>query len=100
MLGSRRQLLLELGGELREVTSNDVAAGLVQVARSENATQIVLGASSRSRWHELVNGSVVNRVVKLSGDIDVHVISTVTRRATAAAGDERPSGALPKVRPC
>lgn len=95
LLATRRKLLLEVGGELREVTSNDVAAGLVQVARSENATQIVLGASNRSRWHELVNGSVVNRVVKLSGDIDVHVISD------RDPDGERPAGAderrLPKV---
>ena len=95
MIESRRRLLLELGGELREVTSSDVAAGLVQVARSENATQIVLGASGRSRWHELWNGSVVNRVVKLSGDIDVHVISA---RAPAAEMPRSAGGRLPRVK--
>jgi two-component system sensor histidine kinase KdpD len=97
VLAARRKLLGELGGDLREVTSNDVAAGLVQVARSENATQIVLGASTRSRWHELVNGSVVNRVVKLSGDIDVHVISDRDPDSDRAAGDED-HRRLPKVR--
>ena len=74
--------------------SNDVAAALVDLARSENATQIVLGASGRSRWHELVSGSVINRVVRLSGPIDVHVISRARRaddarrRRAAAAGRE------------
>ena len=34
------------------------------LARSENATQIVLGASGRSRWQELFGGSVINRVVR------------------------------------
>ena len=43
---AQRQLLEELGGEYRRVTSNDVAAALVELARSENATQIVLGASA------------------------------------------------------
>lgn len=88
VMDARRKLLIEVGGELREVTSNDVAAGLVQVAHSENATQIVLGASNRSRWHELVNGSVVNRVIKLSGDIDVHVISNRRERADEAPGGD------------
>jgi two-component system sensor histidine kinase KdpD len=71
----QRRLLEELGGEYRQITSNDVASALVDLARSENATQIVLGASGRSRWQELVSGSVINTVVRLSGPIDVHVIS-------------------------
>ena len=44
-VAAQRRLLEELGGEYREVTGNDVAAALVELARSENATQIVLGAS-------------------------------------------------------
>jgi two-component system sensor histidine kinase KdpD len=72
---AQRRLLEELGGEYRRVTSNDVAAALVILARAENATQIVLGATGRSRWQELFGGSVTNRVVRLSGPIDVHVIS-------------------------
>jgi two-component system, OmpR family, sensor histidine kinase KdpD len=74
-IAAQRRLLEDLGGEYRRVTGNDIATALVEVARSENATQIVLGASNRSRWQELVNGSVINKVVRLSGPIDVHVIS-------------------------
>ncbi len=74
-VAEQRRLLEELGGEYRKVTGNDVAAALVELARSENATQIVLGATARSRWQELFGGSVINRVVRLSGPIDVHVIS-------------------------
>jgi two-component system sensor histidine kinase KdpD len=81
-MAAQRQLLEELGGEYRKVTSNDVATALVDLARSENATQIVLGASNRSRWQEVFGGSVINRVVRLSGPIDVHVISR------PAAGDD------------
>ncbi len=74
-VAAHRQLLEDLGGEYRRVTSNDIATALVEVARSENATQIVLGSSNRSRWQELVSGSVINKVVRRSGPIDVHVIS-------------------------
>ena len=35
---------------------------LVQFARAENATQIVLGASRQSRWTHLLRGSVINNV--------------------------------------
>src|SRR5215213_2336535 len=63
VMGAQRRLLEELGGEYRRVTGNDISAALVALARAENATQIVLGASARSRWQELFGGSVINRVV-------------------------------------
>src|SRR4029077_12315344 len=70
-----RQLLADLGGEFHEVVASDVAAALAELARVENCTQLVLGASRRSRWNELTRGSVINRVIRLSGPIDLHVIS-------------------------
>ena len=42
---------------------------------ANNVTQIVIGKSSRSRWFEIVNGSVVHDLVRRSGDISVHVIA-------------------------
>jgi two-component system sensor histidine kinase KdpD len=74
-VGEQRRLLEEMGGTYHEVAGSDIAAALVDFARAENATQLVLGASQRSRLTELVRGSVINRVVRLSGPIDVHVIS-------------------------
>ena len=71
-----RKLLEEVGGEYRAVTAGEVPSALVDFARAENCTQIVLGASRRSRWRELTQGSVINRVIGLSGPIDVHVISS------------------------
>ena len=76
-LAEHRELLEEVGGRYIEATGADVARALVQAARSENATQIVLGASRRSRWTELFRGSVINTVIRAAGGaIDVHVIST------------------------
>ena len=75
-LARTRTLLSDLGGSYREVVGSDVAGALVSLARAEEATQIVLGASHRSRWVELTRGSIVNRVVRQSGRaIDVHVVS-------------------------
>ena len=75
LVDAHRKLLEDLGGEFHEVAGADVAAALVEFATAENATQLVLGASHRSRFEELVRGSVINRTVRLSGPIDVHVIS-------------------------
>src|SRR5713101_1694814 len=75
-LAEQRKLLAELGGQYHELASADVAAALVQFARAENATQIVLGASRQSRWTHFLRGSVINDVLRASGGIDVHVISS------------------------
>ncbi|MEE8602464.1 ATP-binding protein [Euzebya tangerina] len=76
-LDQHRELLQALGGQLIEVVADDVADGLLSYARAEGATQIVLGATRRSRWAELVSGSVITTVLRGSGrQIDVHVIST------------------------
>jgi len=76
LLERHRQLLTDLGGEYHELVADDVVPALVDFARDQNATQLVLGASQRTRWAELTRGSVINRVLRHSGDIDVHVIST------------------------
>jgi two-component system sensor histidine kinase KdpD len=75
LVDEHRKLLEDVGGEFHEVAAADVAAALIEFAVAENATQLVLGASHRSRWEELVRGSVINRTIRLSGPIDVHVIS-------------------------
>ena len=45
-----------LGGTFREVVGASVPDALLDVARAENVTQVVLGASDRSRFTELVAG--------------------------------------------
>jgi two-component system, OmpR family, sensor histidine kinase KdpD len=76
LLEEHRALLNELGGTYHEIVGDDTGKALVEFARAENATQLVLGASRRSRWAELTRGSVINRVIRASGPIDVHVISS------------------------
>jgi two-component system sensor histidine kinase KdpD len=89
-IARHRQLFADLGGEYHEVVASDVAAALVDFARAENCTQLVLGSSRRSRWTELVQGSVINRVVRLSGPIDVHVISHEPSTGEKALPSRRP----------
>lgn len=74
-LPEQRELLQHLGGRYHEVVGDDIGASLLAFARAENATQIVLGASRRSRFDELIRGSPIARVIRNAADVDVHVIS-------------------------
>jgi two-component system sensor histidine kinase KdpD len=88
-LNRNRRLLDDLGGRYVEVVGSDVAPALVQVARAENATQLILGASNRSRLSDFVRGSVINSVIRAAGGaLDVHVIAT---SRSAGPGPEEPS---------
>ena len=67
MLDQQRELVTELGGTYREVAGEDIGEALVSAAHTLNATQLILGASRRSRFAELTRGSVINRVIRDSG---------------------------------
>jgi two-component system, OmpR family, sensor histidine kinase KdpD len=96
-LAAQIQLLQSLGGRYHEVVGDDVASSLIAFAKGENATQLVLGATRRSRFQELMGGSPVARVVRKAEDLDVHVISYEGARPRRA---RRPAtrGALSTMR--
>ncbi len=96
LLDRHRALLDELDGRYAEVTGTDTADALVRFAQAENATQLVLGASGRSRWAELTRGSVINRVLRQSGPIDVHVISTSLPEGIRQAPELRRRSDVPR----
>ena len=69
------RLAEKLQGEAVTLPGANVAEELLAYARANNATQIVVGKSGRTRWFELIHGSVVNELVRGSGNITVHVIA-------------------------
>ncbi|ASQ92032.1 ATP-binding protein [Streptomyces sp. 11-1-2] len=75
-LARQRRLIEDLGGSYHSVVGDDVATALVDFARAENATQLVLGTSRRGRLERFVTGRGTGEtVVELSGDIDVHKVT-------------------------
>ncbi len=75
-LARQRTLLESLGGSWHEVVGDDVAEALLNFARAENATQIVLGASRRGRLQTFLSGEGIGaRITRLSGHIDVHLVT-------------------------
>jgi two-component system sensor histidine kinase KdpD len=91
------RLAQALGGETVTIPAGErrIADDVIAYARANNITQLIIGKSTRSRWFEILHGSVVHDLVRRAGSISVHVVAgdevageTVAKKTTVAA--ERP----------
>ena len=74
-LHQQRQLTEDLGGSYHQLIGDHVPEALLSFARAENATQLVLGGSRRSRPSSLLSGLGIGATtIRDSGDIDVHIV--------------------------
>src|SRR6266496_1401664 len=64
----------DLGAEVIRTSSRDIAKTLIEIAHEHQVTQLVLGQPARSHWEELLRGSIINRLLRLSTDIDIHLV--------------------------
>ena len=75
-LETQRALVISVGGSFQEIPGEDIPETLLGFARTENATQMVLGASRRGRFLTLLTGkSIPTRVARRAEHIDVHLVS-------------------------
>lgn len=80
-----------LGAEVITNTNEDVVEGLLRVARRRNVTQIVAGRPLHPWWRSLLNGgSLVDRLLRASGNVDVYVVSNEDAESAAAKGLSAP----------
>jgi two-component system sensor histidine kinase KdpD len=92
-LAAQRALVEQLGGSYHQVVGADIPRALVEFARGENATQLVIGVSRRSRLAAFLTGpGIGSTVIRESGDIDVHIVSH--SRAGGRFSLPRPKGGL------
>lgn len=82
-------LARELGAEIITTTDADIVRGIVRIAREQNVTQLVVGKPAGWRAVELLRGgSLLNRLITESGNIDVHAVR---------AGEQEPSLRKPQM---
>jgi two-component system, OmpR family, sensor histidine kinase KdpD len=77
-LARLRQVASDVGASWHQLRDEDMAGALVEFARSRQVTRIVVGASQRSRWQEMISGgSFVQRVARLAAQagIDVYIVA-------------------------
>ena len=48
----------------------------MQVAHDHNVGSIVIGHPQHGRLHEMLRRSIVHNLLRLAGDVDVHVVAT------------------------
>ncbi|MBK8173061.1 MAG: sensor histidine kinase KdpD [Sandaracinaceae bacterium] len=90
-LEAHLRLAETLGGEVIRLTGDEVSATLLAYARTRNVTRIIIGKPTHSWWRDRFRGSLLDELVRGSGDIDVHVIR--------GAGEAASSGDSPPAQP-
>lgn len=73
-LAATLHLASQLGAQVATVPAETVVEGVIRFASEARATQLIVGKSQRSRWFELRYGSVVDRLVRETPGITVHVL--------------------------
>lgn len=61
--------------------SGHVSEELIRYARENEITQIVIGHSSRSRWQELLKGSIVNKLIRELRTVDILIVTEPNQEA-------------------
>lgn len=79
-------LARQLGARVASIPAPNPIDGIKRFAEESRATQLVVGKSVRSRWFELRHGSVVDRLVRETAGVAVHVLpfdgTGIARRRT------------------
>jgi len=68
------RLAEELGAEIMGLTGNNVVEEILELARKRNVSQIIIGKPEHTRFWEIIHGSIVDKVIRHSHGISIHVI--------------------------
>jgi two-component system sensor histidine kinase KdpD len=75
-LTSQRLLVESLGGSYHSLVGDNVTAAVLEFARANNASQIVIGTSRRRPLMAALTGAGTGvSIIRQSGPIDVHVVT-------------------------
>jgi len=74
LLESHFKLAKQLGAEITTLKGKSVSGELSVFASEKHITQILIGHSNRTRIEKLLRGSTVNKLLKQTKNIEVHII--------------------------
>lgn len=73
-LAAALNLASQLGASVVSVPADSPLEGIKSYVAESRATQLIVGKSMRSRWFELRHGSVVDRLIRETPGVAVHVL--------------------------
>ncbi len=74
-LAEHMRLAESLGAETVTLSGDKASEEVLTYARSRNVSKIIVGKPTHPRWKDKIFGSMLDEVVRGSGDIDVYVIT-------------------------
>jgi two-component system sensor histidine kinase KdpD len=77
-LAEHMRLAESLGAETITLSGQKASEEILTFARDRNVTKIIVGKPTHPRWKDKVFGSMLDEMVRGSGDIDVYVITGET----------------------
>jgi len=69
------QLAQSMGAEVVKLVDRSVSAAILRFAREKGVSLVIVGQSTRSWWHRLRHGSVVDDLVNNRNGLDVQVVA-------------------------
>ncbi len=89
-VGEALKLAEQLGGSSVVLTGDDLPGAVLEFARRNNVTQIVIGKSKESRWKVLTGKSLAQALLQRSGGAAVHFVTESAPEAVAQEPPTRP----------
>jgi two-component system, OmpR family, sensor histidine kinase KdpD len=71
------KLVEKVGGNFKELPleGDSVAEQIIQYSTEQNVTRIVMGQSKRTRWEEIIYGSIINKILRKTRNIDLFIVA-------------------------
>lgn len=86
------RLAESLGAKVGTVTADSIAEAVVQFARKNNITKVIVGRPIRPWWRELLRGPVVDQIIRQGTTIDVYVVGAAPQdKKTEALRTAKPA---------
>jgi two-component system sensor histidine kinase KdpD len=73
----------QLGGKTKILTGFDVVNEVLNYAREENVTLIIIGKRIRPRWKDLFSRRLADEMVRYSKEIDVYIVTDTEEKPIA-----------------
>lgn len=75
MVERNLRLAARMGGETEVIQGQNAVEDILAYARANNITKIIVGKAPKSRWKEIMYGTLADQLIRGSGEIDIYIIT-------------------------